>query len=188
MLFPKLIIGLGNPEKVYENTRHNLGFLLADYIARKHISSWKRFYKVAKVSVISDLSDVILFKPMTYMNNSGLAVKKALKDYGIKPCKILVAVDDFSLPLGSLRFRLKGSSGGHNGISSIIDNLGTNEFPRLRMGIGPVPERADTSDFVLSDFVASERKCVKSMIEEASLKIEDMINSGWEKAISAGKR
>ncbi|MEW6040190.1 MAG: aminoacyl-tRNA hydrolase [Elusimicrobiota bacterium] len=174
---PKLIVGLGNPGKEYKFTFHNIGFMVLDHLAEKHSSEFRK--KTGTNSHIATISfrgneRVVLAKPLTYVNLSGIAVEQIMLKYGIKPQELLVVVDDFALPLGKLRLRLKGSSGGHNGLESIIGVLKTEEFPRLRVGIGPLPSGMDPKDFVLS-------KCplpgVTKIVKDTASAIEEIIKN-----------
>ncbi len=156
----RLIVGLGNPGGEYEWTRHNLGFLsvirFADQlgIRLRKSTSYKGMLGEGKV----EGEDVALLLPHTFMNNSGSVVKQFCNSKKIDPENILVVCDDFSLVFGQIRLREQGSDGGHNGLASIIEHLGTKEFSRLRLGIGPVPPHKSTVDFVLEDFRLDEKK------------------------------
>src|SRR3989339_993962 len=136
----KLIVGLGNPGDKYALTRHNLGFRVADELARRWGCSWKNWKGVALAASSADAGRAQLFKPQTYMNNSGQPLLEYLAYHNILPGEIIVVLDDFSLPLGKLRLRNSGSAGGHNGLSSVIAHCGTDAVARLRLGIGPVAE------------------------------------------------
>jgi peptidyl-tRNA hydrolase, PTH1 family len=165
----KIIVGLGNPGNKYKNTRHNIGFKLIDLLSKKiNAESFKNFKDCADISKTVYLGeDIILVKPTTFMNNSGLCVRKVLDFYKEKTENILILVDDYNLDIGNIRFRKSGSSGGHNGLKSIMEFLGTEEFPRLRLGIGK-PEHKGLSDFVLSSFTPSETKHIELMLDSAS--------------------
>jgi PTH1 family peptidyl-tRNA hydrolase len=180
----KLIAGLGNPGKDYENTRHNAGFKIVDFMLKENDANWNDWSGLAKLSKIALKRKFMLAKPLKFMNNSGPVLRKICGYYNILPDEILVLLDDFSLPFGKLRLRRSGSSGGHNGMESVISHLGTQEVPRLRIGIGPVPDRLDPADFVLSSFNSSEKKQLKGIIETAAEVVEDVINEGMEKAVS----
>src|SRR3989339_2071113 len=136
----KLIAGLGNPGEKYTFTKHNLGFRVADELARRWGCSWKPWKSQALVASPEDPGRALLFKPQTYMNNSGQPLSNYLGYHNILPGEIIVILDDFSLPLGKLRLRKSGSAGGHNGLSSVIVHCGTDAIARLRLGIGPVAE------------------------------------------------
>jgi peptidyl-tRNA hydrolase, PTH1 family len=165
------VIGLGNPESRYSETRHNIGFDVADAIAGKLHVSFKPGhgeYLIASGSVAD--TSVAIVKPLTYMNESGLAVQELQEHFGATPDKMLVVCDDFQLPLGQLRLRLRGSDGGHNGLYSIIYHLQSDEFARLRCGIGSdsMPrEKHLLADFVLERFTRDERLIVGTMIGKA---------------------
>lgn len=180
----KLIVGLGNPGKKYAKTRHNAGFNVLDLLTDKWGLGWKNWAGLSELCVKNTDERVILAKPVLFMNNSGKAVRSLLDYFGILPEEMLVVSDDFSLELGVLRLRLKGSSGGHNGLASIITETGTSAFPRLRLGIGTVPGRLDPADYVLADFASGEREPAAEMFREASLMIESALALGLEKAVS----
>ena len=155
-----LVVGLGNPGTQYVNTRHNAGFLALDHIAEKLGTRIERTrFKALTAEVTLGGAHVLLMKPQTFMNLSGEAVREAAAFYHIEPANVIVIYDDINLPVGRLRVRGKGSDGGHNGIKSIVSQLGSNEFPRIRVGVGerPNPE-FDLADWVLSNFTAAERE------------------------------
>lgn len=164
----KLIVGLGNPGAKYAQTRHNAGFIIIDYIAESLNASFKAGkgeYYFAQTKYKGE--DIILLKPTTYMNNSGIAVSEFLEFHSdINLNEILIIYDDFQLQLGTIRIRQSGSDGGHNGIASIIYHLNTVEFPRMRIGIGKgdVMKKEEFVDFVLSDFEDSEIEKIKKML------------------------
>jgi len=182
----KLIVGLGNYKKEYEKTRHNTGFLVINEIAKNPEilpvnSKGLQFKKQTKfqaeiVETSIDGESFILAKPLTFVNFSGNAVKKIADFYKIKLNDIWVVCDDFSLPLGRIRTRFAGSSGGHNGLKNIIDQLGTDEFYRIRVGIAPLQEsekpQTDTNleldEFVLEEFKPREKKIIKKAVENAT--------------------
>lgn len=168
-----LIVGLGNPGSEYEDTRHNIGFSVLDAIA----TNYKVYFKAGrgeflKAEFTDGGEDILLIKPLTYMNNSGIAVIEVLEHYDeLRNNRMLVVYDDFQLPLGAVRIRQAGSDGGHNGLGSIIYHLQSDEFPRLRCGIKSesMPStRDDKVDFVLSKFTAGELPAVRTMIQKAS--------------------
>ena len=185
----KLIIGLGNPGLRYKNTRHNIGFLVVKEIsANLHISLRKRrhngFFGVGSL----DGKKVGLFMPETYMNLSGKAAFDAVKGEGVELKDLLVVCDDVNLKLGALRLRRKGSSGGHNGIESIIECLGTSEFPRLRVGIAGSRMPGDLVRFVLRPFDSAERSRLKSIIKEACECAVTWLKEGADKAMAGYNR
>ena len=158
---PFLIVGLGNPGQKYENTRHNVGFAIVDQLnARWGGGTYAKKFKGALSNARYADRKIVLLKPQTYMNLSGEAAQPAAAFYKIDPAKdMLVISDDLDLPTGRLRMRSSGGSGGHNGLKSIVASLGTNQFPRLRVGIGR-DERADSSSHVLGKIKGSEKKTV----------------------------
>ena len=165
----KLVVGLGNPGGKYRHTRHNLGFEVLDRIVRRREDlKWSETSLFRSTEFQIEDSRLILAWPLTYMNRSGEAVLALLSELGLNPSHMLVVVDDFNLPLGTIRFRSQGTDGGHNGLASIIEALGHKDFPRLRLGIGPVPEGAGSVDFVLERFADSELEQVESMVAKAA--------------------
>jgi PTH1 family peptidyl-tRNA hydrolase len=181
----KIIVGLGNPGEEYLKTRHNVGFRVLDALAGKENVKWKNFSSAAETTDINiDGIKVILAKPLKYMNNSGPVVNTLLAYYDILPSQMTVVVDDFSIPLGKIRLKVAGSSGGHNGLSSIIENLDTSDFPRLRLGIGPIPEKMDPKDFVLGKFSSQDKDQLEKVIDKAVETCYNIIHIGLEKAIS----
>ena len=166
----RAIIGLGNPGSEYDGSRHNIGFAVVDAVADHY---GVRFHAGAgeyRVASVSHGPEILLVKPSTYMNNSGIAVKEVFERFKIRTDDLLVIVDDFHLPLGSVRLRRRGSSAGHNGLSSIIWHLNSDEFPRLRCGIDSELKPKDKlakADFVLSRFAGEELGRVRQMIENA---------------------
>jgi len=165
----KIIIGLGNPGRKYEDTRHNVGFMAIDKISNQ----WGLPVQHAKFRAIVgegriETEKVLLVKPQTYMNLSGESVAEILKFYKLTPDDLLVIYDDLDLPTGQLRLREKGSAGGHNGIKSLIQHLGTQEFKRIKVGIGrPEPGRS-VSDYVLQAFSAAEKPLIDQAVEHAA--------------------
>ncbi len=152
-----LIIGLGNPGREYAQTRHNAGFLLLDRLAERLGVRFRRLqFKALTTDARYGDAKIILAKPQTYMNLSGQAVGALVRFYKVPPEQLLVAYDDLDLPLGTVRLRPKGGHGGHKGMRSIIERLGTQEFPRLRLGIGRPPGRMDAADYVLQRFSLAE--------------------------------
>lgn len=153
----KLVVGLGNPGDAYRMTRHNIGFILVDRYVEKRRGKYaeqKQNYHLATLRIRS--LKTYFCKPMTFMNLSGQAVSSVMRQYDLLPSEVLVVSDDFALPFGRLRLRISGSSGGHNGLESIIEEIGTEDFPRLRLGIGPTPEGTPAEEFVLERFNEQE--------------------------------
>ena len=178
-----LLVCLGNPGKEYANTRHNIGFLAADALEKRTGVKFNKLkYRALTGEVTLGGQRVLVVKPQTYMNLSGEAVKLAGGFYKIPPDHILVLYDDVSLPLGKLRIRASGSAGGHNGIKNIIAHLGTDAFPRIKVGVG-APQREDgLVDWVIGSFTASERKVVDAAIERALDAAECVIEKGVSEA------
>ncbi len=178
------MIGLGNPGVKYSETRHNLGFWVADLLSRRHRGRWSQpsgRYLVSRVNIAG--SAVLLVEPQTYMNLSGQAVDELSRENSLAPSDLLVICDDLALPLGRLRLRQKGSDGGHNGLLSITESLGTPRFPRLRLGVGPMPEQADQSDFVLTGFGARDRRIAGQMVARAADCVEFYLEAGADAAM-----
>lgn len=161
----KLIVGLGNPGGKYQKTRHNVGFVLIDKLA-KDLNLEFRDNKSLHAEIATIKGDFTLIKPQTFMNNSGLAVKAVMRKQGIKPDNILVLYDDIDMELGKIRFKSGGSSGGHNGMQSVIDNLGTDKIARIKIGIGR-SDRIPPDKYVLSNFSSEELKEVRISLESA---------------------
>ena len=183
-MLPRLILfGLGNPGDRYHGTRHNMGFLVLDSLAAKHKAAWSDARIYWYTELVIDDTRLILVKPKIYMNRSG-RVLRDFQEEPIAPGELLVVVDDFALLLGQLRLRRKGSDGGHNGLRSIADALETTEFPRLRMGVGPVPADEDPADFVLERFADGEGDTVVELAERAVACIEDVVKLGFDRAMT----
>ncbi|MDD3722660.1 MAG: aminoacyl-tRNA hydrolase [Lutibacter sp.] len=180
----KLIIGLGNFEDKYLFTRHNAGFIMADFFARTHNQTFKQEKKLKSLIAKFKLNDedIILVKPLTYMNLSGEAVAAVMNFYKIPLKDVLVIYDDISLDLGVVRFRSSGSDGGHNGIKSIIGYLGTTQFDRLKIGIGPQPN-IPSEAYVLQNFTQDELNVLKKVLKKPM--IEDYLKDGMEKVQNA---
>ena len=181
----KLIVGLGNPEARYDGTRHNVGFDVIDLMADKFgigldTVKHKGIYGKGKI----EGQTVILLKPMTYMNLSGESVSQVAAYYKIAPEDIIVVYDDINLDVGRLRVRGKGSAGGHNGIKNIIAHLHTEDFPRVRVGIGKKPPKMDLADYVLSHFSDEEVKSMQEGYERASEAVLLMVNDDLERAMN----
>ena len=181
-----LIVGLGNPGARYEGTRHNIGRDAVIALAQRHGATVDRVKHNARYTRIN-LSGhrVLLAVPTTYMNDSGRAVAPLARFYQIEPKNILVVYDEVDLPLGRLRLRGEGGAGGHNGMRSIIRSLGTQEFPRLRMGVGRPPEGWDTADHVLSQFSRAEQDDARILVIRAAETIERAVADGISAAMNA---
>ncbi len=169
MLQTKLIAGLGNPGTQYEWTRHNLGFLVVKRLAEEMGVSFSSSRSCKGLEAQARIGEckVIVLMPMTYMNLSGQAIAAASSYYKVEVAQSLIVCDDFSLDFGQLRVRLKGSDGGHNGLKSVIESWGTQDFTRMRLGVGNPPPRQDPADFVLSVFTPEERRQLDGFIAEA---------------------
>ena len=167
----KLIVGLGNPGREYRDTRHNVGFRVVDEIARRHGLQWGMApSQVPDAFVVKKfgVQPVLLAKPLTFMNRSGDAVAALARYYDIAPADLLIVVDDIDLAFGRLRARARGSAGTHNGLRSVVDRLGTTEFPRLRLGVGRGDARRDLADHVLSKFERDEASALDEFIARAA--------------------
>ncbi|WP_178551987.1 aminoacyl-tRNA hydrolase [Frisingicoccus sp.] len=176
-----IIAGLGNPTKTYEGTRHNIGFDMIDAIADKYnIDVTTKKHKALTGKGRIDGVPVILAKPQTYMNLSGESIRDIADFYKIPAENIIIIYDDISLEVGQLRIRKKGSAGGHNGIKNIIAHLGTQEFPRIKVGIGSKPEGWDLADYVLSKYSKAERECLRDAQQDvagaAALMVHDDVD------------
>ena len=181
-----LIAGLGNPGPRYANTRHNLGFLAADALAE---SLGAAFRKKSCFSLLAEATcagnELVIAKPQLFMNRSGEAVGQLVRYFNIEPERLLIVVDDTDLPLGRLRLRKQGSAGGHNGLKSIINHLGSREFPRLRLGMGRPADPEGMIDHVLSEFSRDERIIVKEIVQQAFETIHCFVQSGIDQAMNS---
>ncbi|MEB3160128.1 MAG: aminoacyl-tRNA hydrolase [Synechocystis sp.] len=183
---PKLIVGLGNPEPKYDQTRHNIGFAVVDALAIAWGCPWqdhKRFQGWFSEGAIASQKRYLL-KPKTYMNLSGQAVRAVVDWYKLDPTAVLVVYDDMDLPLGRIRLRLSGSAGGHNGMKSLISHLGTQHFPRLRLGIGKSDGIKDTISHVLGRFTPAETPIVEKSLQLATEAIAYSLRQGIPKTMS----
>lgn len=202
MLFPRIykkepaspadkwiIIGLGNPGERYGQTRHNVGFMVVNHLCKLHnikLNQNKCQARIGEGAI--EEKDVVLAKPDTFMNLSGRSVVELCKRYHVSPSQIIIIHDDVSLPVGKLRVREKGSSGGHNGVQSIIDCLRTNEFPRIRIGIGSSPEGTDMAEFVLSRFEEDEKTIITNSIELTATAVVTIITAGIVAAMNKNSK
>ena len=185
----RLVVGLGNPGDKYQGTRHNIGFMALERLARRESITFRYSKKL-----LGDTGDFVLgkdvqrlLKPNTYMNESGRSIKAAMEWFNLKKEQILVIVDDIALPLGKLRIRSQGSDGGHNGLKSIIQHLGSDNFCRLRVGIGapaiiPEERKAKTISHVLGRFTQEEDSHIEKILEEVILGIDLLNKAGFDKA------
>jgi len=181
----KLVAGLGNPGTKYERSRHNVGFDVVEQVAKtNHGEPFRSGFDGVLSECIVDGERVLLLKPLTYMNRSGASVRKAVDFYKLPIEAVLVVCDDFSLPLGQLRFRGSGSAGGQNGLKDIISAVGTDAIPRLRIGIDPPPAGLDPADYVLSSFRPAERKAIDDAVIDAGRAVESWCRNGLQSAMN----
>ena len=180
-----LLVCLGNPGDKYENTRHNVGFMVADEVAERQNKPIQRLRFKALTNILTISGEkVLVMKPITYMNLSGEAVRPAADFYKVSPERVLVVSDDTALPLGRLRIRTKGSAGGHNGLKNIIQHLGTDQFPRLRVGVGEKPHPDyDMADWVLSKFTGEDKKAIDAAVKRAADAIECILAEGIDRGM-----
>jgi peptidyl-tRNA hydrolase, PTH1 family len=182
----KLVVGLGNPGSEYRDTRHNIGFLVIDELARRwNTGASREQFDALVVKTVADGTPVMLVKPLTFMNLSGQAVAALAGYYKVEPADVLALTDDVALPLGRLRARREGGAGGHNGLKSLIEQLGTQSFPRLRLGVGRGDGRRDLADHVLGRFEADERETVSAAVLRAADATEMFLRDGIERAMNA---
>lgn len=178
----RCVIGLGNPGDEYKNTRHNIGFRVVDLLTQRAGAKWKkRWWQNYWVAEVCSPVNLICCKPATFMNLSGKAVYKIQKKFKLTPDELIIIYDDTHLPLGKLRVRTGGSSGGHNGLQSIINYLGTDKIPRLRLGVGE--GKSNRINHVLSDFENFEIEAVENMISKAADAIILLKTMPWDKAV-----
>ena len=183
----KLIVGLGNPGAEYRDTRHNVGFKVADALAERWrvADQWREKFDALQIKTMRGEESVLLAKPLTFMNLSGRAVAELAGFYKIEPADVLVVVDEAALPLGRLRVRREGSAGGHNGLKSIIEHLGTQAFPRIRVGVGRGDARRDLGNHVLGRFDPDERETVSAAVLRAADASEMFLSDGIERVMNA---
>lgn len=181
-----IIVGLGNPEKKYINTRHNIGFDVIDAIAEKNdIAIGEKKHKAVIGKGIVAGQKAVLVKPLTYMNLSGESIRSVIDFYKVdEKSELIVISDDVSLDMGQIRIRKRGSDGGHNGLKNIIMHLGHDEFIRVRMGVGEKPPQMDLADYVLGHFSAQEREVMNESARTAVLAIETMMVEGPDAAMN----
>ena len=181
----KLIVGLGNPGRKYDETRHNIGFdVLRDLAKQYGDGSVRTRFQAETADAIIAGQKVMLVCPQTYMNKSGASVLAARDFYKIEHESILIVCDDFSLPVAKLRVRAKGSSGGQKGLQDILNRLGSQEIPRLRVGIGPPPPKWDVADYVLSKFKADEQDSVNTAIKQAADAATTWVRDGVQECMN----
>jgi peptidyl-tRNA hydrolase, PTH1 family len=181
----KLVVGLGNPGRKYEGTRHNVGFaVLNDLARRKNAARPKANFQGEITETQLSNQRILLMWPHTFMNLSGTSVLAARDFYKLDDKELLVVCDDFNIPLTKLRFRSEGSSGGQKGLEDIVERLGSEAVPRLRIGVGPVPPNWDPADFVLSRFTKEELPTIESIIGRAADAVEDWVDQGIESCMN----
>ena len=181
-----LIVGLGNPGGQYDNTRHNAGYAVADELARRGGFAIQRVrFKALTAAAQVGGQGALVMKPTTYMNLSGEAVGEAARFYKLSPERVLVISDDVDLPLGRLRLRVSGSAGGHNGLKSIIQHLGSDQFPRLKVGVGGKPHPDyDLADWVLGKLAGEDKKLMDETVKRAADAVECFLKDGPQKAMN----
>jgi len=186
----KLVVGLGNPGEKYRGTRHNVGFDVVERLAAAHVPrGWEMSPEEAlEAKWRRDLDPVLFVKPLTFMNLSGYAVQRLSHFYKVPLSDVLIVCDDVNLPLGRLRARARGSEGGHNGLKSVADVLGTTEYPRLRVGVGRGDARRDLADHVLARFDADEKSAIDDAVARAADAVEMWIADGLSKMMNTFNR
>lgn len=180
-----VIVGLGNPGRQYENTKHNIGFISLDYLSNQ----WNiPITKIKHKAVIGEGNHkgerVILVKPQTYMNLSGESVGEIMRFYKVPPENLIVIFDDVSFDVGTVRIRPKGSDGGHNGMKSILYHVQSDNFPRIRLGVGKKPAQFDLADWVLSKFTDEEVKILSKAVDNVPLMVEEIMEKGPQSAMN----
>jgi peptidyl-tRNA hydrolase, PTH1 family len=180
----KMIVGLGNPGRRYEGTRHNVGFAVVDALAAgSHVSGFQSRFQAEVAEAVEDGQKVLLVKPDTFMNLSGRCVRQAVDFYQLPVEELLVVCDDINLPLGKLRFRSRGTHGGHNGLRDIQNHLGTTAYARLRIGVGAPPEEG-VVDYVLGRFRPAERPVIKEALENSTQAVLFWIRHGIQDSMN----
>jgi len=182
----KIVAGLGNPGRRYLNTRHNVGFRVVDELAKRYRVAFRKGWRAKSYSCKIDAGEdlALLVKPQTYMNRSGTVVCPLMRRKGIGPQDLIAVVDDVDLPCGRVRVRSQGGAGGHKGLRSIIQQLGTNEFARVRVGIGRAEPKEKMVDFVLSDFTTAERDVIEAAVSRAADAVLSIISTGADTAMN----
>jgi len=181
----RAVVGLGNPGREYLRTRHNAGFTFIKRVAKTWGVRLRKPRYLAKIVLLERGEEkILLAMPQTYMNRSGLSIGEIARHFRLEPERILVVYDDFALPLGEIRVRKAGSAGSHNGMVSIISELETERIPRIRIGIGPLPEGADAADFVLTPFSADEGPGLESGLGKAEAALDHILNGDIDRAMT----
>ncbi len=181
-----VVVGLGNPGRRYTETRHNVGFMLVRRLARRWgVRFRKRKYGARVAELVKDDEALVLAQPQTYMNMSGQAVRQIMEGYRIFPQSLVVVYDDLDIPIGSIRVRKDGRPGSHKGASSIVTEIGTSDFPRLRVGIGPLPENEEAAEYVLSPFSREEMPVLEGALARAEDAVEMVVAGRIDAAMNA---
>lgn len=181
----KIIVGLGNPGREYEKTKHNVGFMFVNALAKKlAVTTWQEKFNAQVAQAVIAGQKVLLMKPLTFMNSSGEAVGPAMHWYKLRPEDIIVIHDDMDIPVGTIRIRAKGSSGGHNGIKSIIANIGSNTFAHVRIGIGRPLPHWKVNDHVLAPFSEEGQEAVDKAIASLIPAVECIVTDSVDKAMN----
>jgi len=186
----KLVVGLGNPGKEYELSRHNIGFMVLEELARRQGAGFRKmfWFPARQAKCRFGEYETRLIKPTTYMNRSGQAVWGAMKKWRVDPVDTVVVYDDVDLEFGNLRVKGKGSGGSHNGMKSVLEWLQTKAFPRVRVGIGPKPEGMDMIGFVLGNFPDENSLGLEKVVERAADAVESILSIGTERTMNAFNR
>ncbi|HZW83012.1 MAG TPA: aminoacyl-tRNA hydrolase [Candidatus Deferrimicrobium sp.] len=184
----KMLVGLGNPGGQYAATRHNVGFMAIEHIAKSKGTPFKGKFQSELGEITLAEEKVILLKPQTFMNLSGRAVREAMNWYKLTHEDIVIIYDDMDLPFGKIRLREQGSPGGHNGIKSLIAELGTQNFPRVRVGIGRPPQAWDPADYVLGNFSAQEHSELPQVLDNIQQAVLAILSQGFVKAMNTHNR
>lgn len=182
-----IIAGLGNPGAKYNGSRHNAGFMVIDALTSSASVQSRERFQAHILEIRSEDETIVFMKPLTFMNDSGNAVSQVVRWYKAEPDRVLIVYDDLDLPFGSIRLRARGSAGGHNGLASVIQKLGTQEIPRLRVGIGR-PASGSTVNYVLSRFTPTERAELPGIIDRAVLAVNAWRDEGIESAMNTYNR
>ncbi len=185
MIQPRAIIGLGNPGKRYAHTRHNIGFMVLDALTKPSGGgTW--VFRGQSVTFRAEVGgrEVLLVKPLTFMNLSGRAVRELMSDFELRVENLIVVLDDFNLPFGKIRIRHRGSAGGHHGLESVLEAVGTDEVARVRIGIGEQEAPSDKADFVLHDFPPNRAADLDELIEKAGSAVTIIVADGISKAMA----
>ena len=185
----KLVVGLGNPGRKYERTRHNLGFVIVDSIARQNkVTIKKQFFGALVGEWLSDGEKILLVKPQTFVNCSGESVRELMREFRVSAQALVVVYDDLDLPFGRIRIRPRGSAGGHRGVLSIMESLAGAPFYRVRVGIGRPPEVVDSADYVLEPFNCQEVVGLDEVIARASQAVISLLRDGGRRAMEQYNR